>query len=213
LIRAAAGTSTHVRSQEFAMTDTDDIDEQPAVPPTPPFDAFTAVANLLALIADERGCQARICELKAQIDAAEKAMRKLEIVRASHDKAIAKDRAEIAAERSDLVKRQTAAMAAEAKLAEWKEKIVAFQYSQRGERDTRRYEPLPGGGSRDWGPDGMYRDDAPRPLDDPHYDPSPSAAAAETETVLVPGEGHSLTRSIPRPRKSMRRVPEPPNAA
>jgi hypothetical protein len=181
------------------MTDTPD--EQIAAPPAQPFDAFTAVANLLALIADERGCQARLAELKAQIDAAEKAMRKIEHVREAHDRALARDRAEIAAERSDLAKRQVAAERAEASLAETKERIAEFHRAHHRGEEARRFEQLPGGGVRDWGPNGIYRDDAPRPLDDPHYDPPrPSAAADETETVPVAPAASTLTRSVPKRR-------------
>jgi hypothetical protein len=190
------------------MSDDDtDTPDATAVPPAQPFDAFTVVANLLALIADERGCQARLAELKAQIDAAEKAMRKIEHVREAHDRALARDRAEIAAERSDLAQRQVAAERAEASLAETKERIAEFNRAQRSGEEARRFEQLPGGGVRDWGPNGIYRDDAPRPLDDPHYDsPRPSAASDETELEHVAPSASTLTRSVPRPRKTQRRA-------
>jgi hypothetical protein len=186
--------------------DTPDTD----VPVTPAqFDAFPVVANLLALIADERGCQARLAELKAQIDAAEKAMRKLAHVREGHDRAVSRDRAELAAERAavrqETDRRMAAVEAAERGLESDKAEIAEVKRFQ----SARRFEPLPGGGARDWGEGGRWRDDAPRLEPDPHYDPPrPSAAAAETETVPVGAAGSTLTRSIPvpKPRRSLRKV-------
>jgi hypothetical protein len=104
-----------------------------------------------------------------------------------------------------------AAVKAEAALEDWKQRIAMFQYSQRGVSDTQRYEDLPGGGVRDWGEGGRWREDSARPLD-PVYDARPAAPEDEmtTEVEKVPGAGHSLSRSVPRPRnKSMRRGASP----
>jgi hypothetical protein len=187
------------------MTDTDTPDDATAVPPAQP-DAFAALSQLLYLIGNTALFETRLKELRKLERETARARIELVSEQAKHAEAVAKDRAELAAEREELARSYTVVRAAEASLAEWKEKIIAFQYSQRGERDSIRYEPLPGGGLRDWGEGGRWRDDAPRPHDDPHYDAArPSDASAETETVPVPGEGHTLTRSIPRPRKTMRR--------
>jgi hypothetical protein len=192
--------NTHQADQ---ITDAADV---PAVPPAPPFDSFAAVMALVQLAVDERAVQNRLAELKATEDRVAKELRKLEHVREGHDRAVARDRAEIAAERSDLAKRQVAAERAEASLAETKERIAEFHRAQQRGEEARRFEQLPGGGVRDWGPGGIWRDDAPRERTDPIYDAArPSAASGETDTVKVPGAGHTLTRSIPKPRRSMRR--------
>jgi hypothetical protein len=187
-------------------SDTDTADDATAVPPAQP-DAFAALSQLLYLIGNTAFFEARLKELRKLERETARARIELVSEQAKHAEAVAKDRAEVVALGEAARKREVAAVTAEEKLAEWKEKIVAFQYSQRGERDSRRYEPLPGGGARDWGEGGRWRDDAPRPLDDPVYDQPRSAAIAdETELEHVAPTASTLTRSVPRPRKSMKRV-------
>jgi hypothetical protein len=190
--------------------DTDTTDEQPAVPPAQP-DVFGALMQLLHLIGNASLYEGRLKELRKL--ERETARSRIELVseQAKHAEAVAKELATIVAARDELVKRQTAAMAAEAKLAEAKERIAEFNRAQRSGEEARRFEQLPGGGVRDWGPNGIYRDDAPRARTDPVYDvPRSAAIADETEIEHVAPSASTLTRSVPKPRKSMRRVS--PNA-
>jgi hypothetical protein len=184
---------------------TDDTpDTETAVPPAQQFDAFATVMALVQLAVNPREMQGRLAELRATEDRVEKELRKLEHVREGHDRAVARDRAEIAAERADLAKRQVAASLAEASLAETKERIARFHRAHHRGEEARRFEQLPGGGVRDWGPGGIWRDE-PRGRD-PHFDQAPSTTAPdETVTERVGGAGSTLTRSVPW-RRSMRRV-------
>jgi multidrug resistance efflux pump len=105
------------------MTDTD---AATAVPP-PQFDAFSAVLKLVELVLDPREFQGKLAELKAAEDRAAKELRRLELARQSHDRAIAKDRAEIEEERAALRKREVAAVTAENKLADTVAAIDKFK--------------------------------------------------------------------------------------
>jgi hypothetical protein len=86
--------------------------------------------------------------------------------------------------------------AAEAGLEEWKVRIAEFRRAHPNAGIDTHLEPLGGGagGVRDWAPS-------------PYYD-RPTAAPTDEETTeveRVPGAGHSLSRSVPRPRKPIRR--------
>src|SRR3989442_1632846 len=102
---------------------TDDVNQaetETAVPPAPATDAFSFVVNMLDKLftatADPRAAQAWLAELQAKIDAAERAVRKLEHVREGHDRAVARDREEIEKERKDLAQRYGIVQQAEARL-------------------------------------------------------------------------------------------------
>jgi hypothetical protein len=60
-------------------------------------DAFTAVTNLIALIADPKAAGKRLSDLQQQIERAESATAKLEAARQAHDTKIAADRAALEA--------------------------------------------------------------------------------------------------------------------
>jgi hypothetical protein len=184
---------------------TEDIDDVPAIPPAPQSDVFGALLSLLHLIGNTDFYEGRLKELRKLERETARARIELVAEQAKHAEAVAKDRAEIEAEHSDLAKRQVAAERAEASLAETKERIAEFNRAQRRSEEARRYETLPNGGCRDWGPNGMYRDDAPRERSDPIYDQPRSASADETELEKVGPSSGTLTRSVPRPKRSMRR--------
>jgi len=184
-------------------TTTDDTDAT-AVPPAPR-DSFAAAMALIELAINPRELQGRLADLKATEDRVAKELRRLELARQSHERAIAKDRAEIQEERAALARRLVAVEAAERGLEADKARLAAFRQGE----DRRRLEMLPGGtGARDWGPNGMYRDDAPPDRSsDPHFGRQAITPPAETtELERVPGAGHTLSRSIPKPRRTMRRV-------
>jgi hypothetical protein len=192
------------------MNDTDDTDAT-AVPPAQP-DAFSAVMRLVELVLDPREFAGKLAEFKATTQEAEKALKRLENARSSHDRAIARDREEIAKERAEVASHWQTVQAEKAGLEEWKVKIAEFRREHPNAGiDSHRYEALPGGGVRDFGPGGRWREDSARPLDDPVYDTRPSAPADEmmTEVEKVPGSGHTLSRSVPRRNKSMRRGVSP----
>jgi hypothetical protein len=187
----------------------DTTDEQPAVTPAQP-DVFGALMQLLHLIGNASLYEGRLKELRKLERETARARIELVSEQAKHAEATAKERADLAALGEAARKREVAAVTAENKLAETKERIADFHRAQQRGEDARRFETLPGGGARDWGPNGMYREDAPRPLDDPVYDQPRSASADETELEHVAPSASTLTRSVPKPRKSMRRVS--PNA-
>jgi len=180
-------------------TDTPDT----AVPPAA--DSFQAAMALIELAINPRELQGRLADLKATEDRVAKELRRLELARQSHERAIAKDRAEIQEERRLLAERLRRVEEGERSLEASRERIAQFKREQ----DARRYERLPGGGLRDHGPDGLMHQ--PRPLDDPHFDPARLSAALDdtTEVEKVPGAGHTLSRSIPK-RRTMRRGADAP---
>jgi hypothetical protein len=185
----------------------DTTDTVPAVPPAQP-DAFSAVMRLVELVLDPREFAGKLAELKATEDRVAKELRRLELARQSHDRALLKDREEIAKERVEIASHWNTVQAEKAGLEEWKVKIAEFRRAHPNAGiDTHRYEDLPGGGVRDWGEGGRWRDDSARPLDDPVYDDTrPAAPADEMVTERVPGPPDTtLHRSTPKPRRSMRR--------
>src|SRR5215467_10301197 len=169
-------------------TDTETADqatEAPAVTPAPT-DAFTAVANLLALIVDAPACQTRIAELRAAQAAAEKAARLLARSRLEAGAEAAKQKQELEAERKSLAERERALMQREAEL-----EIL----SRAPSRDA-RLRHFPNGMTAE-------PDDEP-PATGPlgHFRINPPE-----EMVLEPmGGGTTLTRSVPKPKRSLRRV-------
>jgi hypothetical protein len=189
------------------MTETHDApDDVPAMTPAQP-DTFDALLSLLHLLGNVQLYEGRLKELRKLERETARARIELVSEQAKHAEAVAKDRAELAALGEAARAREVAAVTAERKLEAAREEIREFNRSESRGRDARRYEPLPSGtGARDWGEGGRWRDDAPRPLDDPHYDAArPSTASDEMVTEKVPGPGN-LHRSVPRPRKTLRRV-------
>jgi hypothetical protein len=184
----------------------DDTTDQ-AVPPAQP-DMFGALLELLKLVNNAAAVESRITSLRAAQVAAERATEKLERTRARHEIDM-QSRIRVAEEAEKAAaKRQVAATAAESKLESELETIREFHRSEARGRDARRYEPLGGGtGVRDWGEGGRWRDDAPRPRDDPHFDAArPSAASGETELEHVGPASSTLTRSVERPAPSVERA-------
>jgi hypothetical protein len=178
------------------MTETHDTDtpDATAVPPPAQPDIFMMVLDLVRLVADPTGCTARIAELQAEQAKTAKALRQLEFARQSHDRAIAKDHAELAQLAATARKCEVAARTREAVLADKLAKIDEFERKER----LSDVELLPGGMARSI-------DRSPR-SPDPHYGRQPAPAAEdETELVPVPGHGQAHTLTQSKPRRSMRR--------
>jgi multidrug efflux pump subunit AcrA (membrane-fusion protein) len=86
-------------------------------------DAFSAVTNLVALLADPKAASARLTELQKQIEKAEAASAKLAADREQHAAAVAAAKAELDARGAALLKRETAAGIKERELIQ-REKVL-----------------------------------------------------------------------------------------
>jgi hypothetical protein len=188
------------------MTDTpDDTTDTPdatAVPPAQP-DVFGALMQLLHLIGNASTFESRLQQLRRAQAEVEKAGRLLARERLAAVAEQTKAREEIDALRKAAETRQAAAEAAEGKLEAVRAEIAAFRRERDFRRDIGRYEEFPGGMQREFVP-GQPRGDE---RDDPLYARPARPAEDESELVPVPGYGqaHTLTQSLPKPRRSMRR--------
>jgi hypothetical protein len=126
------------------MSETEDMDdsiaaatEQPDRLTLPALD-FRAVRDLVALAIDPKMVKRNLRSLHDALAATTAAQRQLESDRAEHDAQLAKDRAELAAERDVLMKRRLAVHQAEASLAERSERIGKLERAWRnlGEPDS-----------------------------------------------------------------------------
>jgi hypothetical protein len=183
--------------------DTPDTDDATAVPPAQPF-TFEVLLPLIlqfeearlqfaAMIRNDELYEARLKEFRKSQAAAEKAIRELTRREHAFNTEMTKEREAFAQKQAELAERErnVAALAAELAI-----------HGRAFHDPYGRLEKLPGGGSRE--PD----DEVPRRRDDPHYGrPSADAADDEMEIESAPNRpaGSNLTRSMPRPRKSMRR--------
>jgi len=179
--------------------DTPDIDQAvPAVPPAIAVDNFAVLLELLKLVNDSAATERRISALRAQEKQLDRA--KIELVQEQSRLGDAKRELERAREqaRKEFDERERVVRMGEDMLAA----------RTRPADPHARLERLPSGGAHE-------PDEPPAPRSaDPHFGRrSATAADDETETVPVGPKGSTLTRTIPRPRRTMRRVPEPPNAA
>jgi hypothetical protein len=112
-------------------------------------DAFAAVAGLIALITDAKGCAKRLAELQQQIDVATKAQSKLDSERVVHDRAVAAAEVEMIARETAVRKREVTVSIAARDLIE-REKIVAASKPDRYPQDPNfhgsiRQEPYTNG--------------------------------------------------------------------
>jgi len=107
--------------------DTDDIAEPAERLALPTLDSFAAVRDLIALCIDPRAVKRHLRQLHDALAATAAAQRQLENDRAEHDRVIAAERAEIAAERDALMKRRVDVHQAEASLAERTERITRLE--------------------------------------------------------------------------------------
>jgi hypothetical protein len=180
------------------MTDetTDDIPAaaEPAAPP-PEERAFEQLTALIALITDAEAVKSRLAELGRESRRIARARIELSQEASRHAEAVRRERAEIEAERKSLAEREKALRRGEVSLE------ARLEILSRPPDPNARLRHFPGGMAAE--PD----DEPPSRASDPHFGRHSTAsdASAETETVPVPGEGHTLTRTIPRPRKTMRR--------
>jgi hypothetical protein len=81
-------------------------------------EAFAAVADLIAIVADPKACAKRLADLRAQIDAATAAQAKLDADRLEHDRKVAADTAALAKREAALRMHQAELMGREAAMAE-----------------------------------------------------------------------------------------------
>jgi hypothetical protein len=179
------------------MTDVE-TDEQTAVTPAPQFDAFAAVMALVQLAVDPKAVEARLAELKTALAKLERATKELSRREIHFNADMARRQAELAEAAEVARRRQLAAIEAESKLEAAQAEIAEFRRTRDARRDFGRYEPLPGGGVREYVP-GQPRGDV---FDAP---PVRSEPVEETEIERVPGSAHTLTRSVPK-KRSMRRI-------
>jgi Skp family chaperone for outer membrane proteins len=87
-------------------------------------DVFTAVTNLIALIADPKAAGKRMSELQQQVERAEAAAAKLETTRQAHDQKVAADRAALEARTAVLVKREADLAGREGRMEHY-DKVIA----------------------------------------------------------------------------------------
>jgi hypothetical protein len=166
----------------------------PSLPAPFPTDAFRDLANLLRCVVDERAVRTRLKELRAAQGAAERGKAELEAARAAHDALIVRERSELEAEREALQKGKVALRAAEGMLAAGEEVLASRQANL--DLRSKRYEPLPGGGVREFA--AGYTGDEASPADEVRDEP---------EDEFVPIRGTTITRDEGAPRRrSMRRI-------
>jgi uncharacterized protein YcbX len=122
---------------------------QPAI--EPPHDApappdFDRLFALVALVADHKACAKRLEQLHAATAAATEALAVLAAKRASHDEAVARDRADIERQQQELRQREVTVHAAEARSRHERERLV----KEAAEDRANRFEHFPSGdGGRD----------------------------------------------------------------
>jgi len=182
---------------------TDDTDTVPTTAPAPPTDAFRDAMLLLAIAVDPKASLERLKELQLEMSRVEKALARLAEAEKRHEDTNAKRIARALAAERAARERVAAAEAAEAQLEGEREKIAAFKRKQNARRDFGRYQEFPGGMVRELVP-GQPRGDE-RDVDPIYGRHATPAAAEEYETERVGPSTGTLTRSVPRPRRSMRR--------
>ena len=166
-------------------------------------DDFKAALTLLQMAVDAAATKERLNELRAATADARQAQSDLAAARAEHDAAVARDRAEIEAERTAIaerwaeVRRQSAALDADrARIREFSETYQA-----------RSTEVFAGGLVRDWGsPEARSADLAVKTIaDDPYYAPVAPGPGRDEEPITEPvpntPPGVTLTRTRPRNRR------------
>lgn len=117
-------------------TVSEEIVDQAELPGAPAPDAFAALFNLLALIADQRAFKARLNGLSRALEAVTSGEKKLAQCRAAFDAHEASARAELEKERAALRKRQVAVEIAEGELIERREWIIANEAKWRNAGET-----------------------------------------------------------------------------
>jgi hypothetical protein len=171
------------------MSDEHTNEIEPAAPAAIPQDSFAPVLALLTLAADPKAFTARVRELRDASEAAAKAQAELVAARAEHDSFVARERAELEAERATLQKGKVELFVAQNSFDETRNYVA--EQSRTLNARLKRFEPPPGsGGVRDFG--------------DPDEEPVFTPPSSYTE----PTAGTTITREpgSPRSRKSMRRV-------
>jgi hypothetical protein len=182
---------------------TDTATEQPDHRSVPP-DAFTVAFNLIALAADPREFKKKLQGLHRALTAVDEGMARLAADRAEHDRAIAAERAELAAERDALMKRRVDVHQAEASLAERREYIIKKEaaWKNLGEPD----EVIRGFQSPQYSPlEKARRAHRGEPI---ATEPGPPDAgdAVTPRTVVVGREGTTLAQTIEAPAPAAARA-------
>jgi hypothetical protein len=175
----------HNKISDQAIDDTTDV---PAVPPVPEERAFEQLTALTALVVDPEAVKNRLSELRKEVRQIARARIELSQEASRHAEAVRRDRAEIEASRAELAERERAVAQGEASVA------ARLEVLWKPPSPYARLEMLPGGGAR-------------APEEPPSRAGGRQSTAADDETELErvgPSSG-TLTRSVPRPRKTMRR--------
>jgi hypothetical protein len=136
--------------------------EQDAVAMLPPGDSdFDRLMALVAVVADAKGCAQRIKELRAAVDAANRARAALDAIRAEHDQHVARTTAELAALRTRLAAQQLQLDKREAGLNERHKYLSGFAADLTAQS----------GRFRAAGPGGLVQEfvDVSPPKPDPHF--------------------------------------------
>jgi hypothetical protein len=179
------------------MTDdvTNDTTEAPAAAepaaPAPEERAFEQLTALIALITDAEAVKSRLAELRKLSRELARARLKFGREESAHTEVVRRDREALEVERKELAERE-----------HWLARREAQVEAQlRPPNPHARPRHFPGGMTAE--PD----DDIPTRASDPHFGRQ-SVTAADEGMVLEkvgPSTG-TLTRSVPRPRKTLRRV-------
>jgi hypothetical protein len=122
-----------------------------------PPESWAMVFALVKIAADPRTTKRNLRALHDSLAATAQAQRQLETYRTEHDAQLAKDRAELAAERDVLTKRQVAAHQAEASLEERTERIRKLELAWSGLTLPGEPPPLMGTLSRSKAYSGLER--------------------------------------------------------
>jgi hypothetical protein len=109
----------------------DDDVEQPAHHPVLP-EVWQQVFALIELCSDPRGFKKKLQGLHRALTAVDEGMARLAADRTAHDAQLAKDRAELAAERDVLMKRRVAVQQAERSLEERRETVLKMERAWSG---------------------------------------------------------------------------------
>jgi hypothetical protein len=161
-------------------TDTDSDVTEAMTTPAMSAGAFDDLRVLMRIVADERAASKRLQSLRAATLAMEKERTSLEAACAEHEAFVAKERQELAAEKTQLDERRRDLVQREGRLHAEQEIFAR----QRAFYDARRYKTHPSGMVQDMGmpePPAAADPHFPEPDGDPYFVPAPGTSVTRTQ--------------------------------
>lgn len=168
----------------------DETEHESTTPLAPPADSFAPVLALLSLATNPKECAARVKELRATMNAAQKAQDDLVAARTAHDACVAKEIAELAEERTRLTT-LSAKLAGREGMVERREQLVAER--EASPRRLPRIETFPGGMTRE------FTDDTDSPMISSAYDGSQPAPVSDQNNLPMLQDRRPTRRGRRRP--------------